>query len=560
MNLLGAKRRFDAIVVGSGATGGWAAKILCEGGLEVLLVEAGSELKPGLDRPNLKSESHKRSKHYVQSRCSSYNDNTSEYFVNDEDNPYTTPPDKPFSWIRSHVVGGRTLLWAGQSYRMSEFDFKAARYDGYGEDWPISYADIEPYYSRAERLLTVRGTRENLPQIPDGDLCPAPSMNENSIHLRSAFAKCGESLIPARISSELPPPGEERICIHCNRRNGGCLLHTASPSSTLAAAYRTGRLTILSNTVVRHVVTDTEGKAVGVYAIDKETRHESEVYGRLIFLCASTLESTRILLNSVSRIHPNGFGNSSGVLGHYLMDHISGVATTAYFRDKDLSHQQEGTQPVQLMYIPRSQNLGSDGSRPYLRGYGYQVTVLKANRFARNVSSSCGDDRALLKAPQKENPYLDGKVVVRLQAFGEMLPRFENYVEIDRSAKVDAWGIPVLSVFCEHGENQREMLKDMISNSQALVDAAGATTVSFQKKLQEPGLCIHESGTCRMGMDPRTSVLNRYNQLHDAANVFVTDGSSFTSQGTQNPTLTMMALTIRAGVHALALAQKNELG
>lgn len=554
MHIIESRKPFDAIVVGSGATGGWAAKVLCEGGLNVLLVEAGKEVKPGAE-PLSSTALRQGAKDAVQSRCSAYNRYTSYYFIDDEENPYTTPVNRPFSWIRSQVVGGRTLLWAGQSYRMSDYDFKAARFDHSGEEWPISYDEIAPYYGRAEKAMAVRGTYENLPQLPDGALLPTAAPDANALYLRHAFAKRQQSLIPARLSS--PPSGQHGFCIHCNRSNSGCLIPMSSPSSTLAAAHRTGRLTLLSNTLARHLVTDKEGKAIGIYAINKDTRQESEVYGRMIFLCASTLESTRIMLNSVSRLNPAGFGNSSGALGHYLMDHLSGVAITASFRDAEPTRQAEEKRPVQLMYIPRRQNLGADQSQKFLRGYGYQVTVLKASRFASNIGPTCGEASPADKARLKASAFLDGKVVVRLQAFGEMLPRFENYVEIDKSGKQDALGIPVLSIHCEHGENEREMAKDMAADAHDLVDAAGAITVSFQKTLQEPGLCIHEAGTCRMGNDPKTSVLNRYNQCHDAPNVFVTDGSCFTSQGTQNPTLTMMALTIRAAEYALQQARKN---
>lgn len=562
MRIAGSNRRpscqFDAIIVGSGATGGGAAKVLCEGGLNVLLIEAGGNPAPRGDQPDQRIHPPGDGKHQVQSQCSAYSRHTREYFIDDEMNPYSAPVDKPFLWIRSQVVGGRTMLWGGQSYRMSDFDFKAARFDGFGQEWPISYEELAPYYARVERIFAVRGTRENLPQLPDGDLAPFGVMDANSSYLRSAFAKCGETLIPARISAQNPRAAGS-FCVHCKRTDAGCSVPVSSVSSTLADALRTGRLTLLSNTVVRHLVTDTAGKAVGVYAINKLTRQESEFYGRLFFLCASTLESTRIMLNSVSRLHPKGFGNSSGALGHYLMDHISGIAVTAMLDDRDQSSGEKTGLPVQSLYVPRSQNLTSNRTDVFLRGYGYQLTLLKADGFASTASPTCGEARPSEGSAVRPPPFLEGKVICRIQAFGEMLPRPENYVEIDTSGRVDAWGIPVLKIHCAHGENERRMAADMVSNSLKLAEAAGAKVVSIQKRLQEPGLCIHETGTCRMGADPKTSVLNRYNQCHDAPNVFVTDGGCFTSQGTQNPTLTMMALTIRAAEHALAQRRRSEL-
>jgi len=554
----GSSRQFDAIIVGSGATGGCAAKVLCEGGLNVLLIEAGGDPAPAGDQPNKHVKLSRDCKHEVQSRCVAYNRHTREYFIDDEMNPYGTPADKPFLWIRSQVVGGRTMLWAGQSYRMSDFDFKAARSDGFDQEWPISYEELAPYYARAERILAVRGTREKLPQLPDGDLLPSGVPDANASYLRSAFAKCGQALIPARISAQSSGAAAS-FCVHCNRKDAGCSIPVSSVSSTLMDALKTGRLTLLSNTLVRYLVTDNAGKAIGVYAINKQTRQESEFYGRLFFLCASTLESTRIMLNSVSRLHPAGFGNSSGTLGRYLMDHISGIAVTAVLEDQDQSGGEQAGPPVQSLYVPRSQNLTENRTDVFLRGYGHQLTLLKANRFASSAGPSCGDALPSEGNAVQRPTFLEGKVIFRIQAFGEMLPRPENYIEIDTSGKVDAWGIPVLKIHCAHGENERRMAADMISNSLKLAEAASAKVVSVQKTLQEPGLCIHETGTCRMGADPKRAMLNRYNQCHDALNVFVTDGSCFTSQGTQNPTLTMMALTIRAAEYALVQSRRNEL-
>jgi choline dehydrogenase-like flavoprotein len=552
-----AKKEYDAIVIGSGATGGLAAKMLCEGGLKVLVVESGGDEDPNARGESGQLATFKGPESAVQRRCVAFNHKTSPYFINDVDNPYTTPERTPFSWIRCSVVGGKTMVWAGQSYRMSNLDFRAPRFDGFGEEWPLSYEELAPYYGKVERELGVTGTEERIEHLPDGEFYPLEPQDGNAAYLRTAFAKRGHAVIPARLSILRDPHGTNTYCRHCGRTNQGCLIHTTS-TATLAAAARTSNLTLCTNTIARQLVTARDGRAVGVHAVDKQTRREFEITGKMFFVCASALESTRILLNSTSPAHPHGFGNSSGVLGHYLMDHVSGPAAIAYFSDRDPTAAAKPTRPTQLMYMPRSQNLTSRNPRGFLRGYGHQITLVRAQQYMSDAGPGCAAV-APTTAPSTLAKVAAGQVLVRIHPFGEMLPRFENRVEIDKTGKVDAWGIPVLAIHCQHGENEKEMVKDMICTLPELVDACGAKLVSLHKRAQEPGLCVHEAGTCRMGADPGNSVLNKYGQCHDVPNVFVTDGSSFPSQGTQNPTLTMMALTMRAAELALDLAKRGEL-
>jgi choline dehydrogenase-like flavoprotein len=318
----------------------------------------------------------------------------------------------------------------------------------------------------------------------------------------------------------------------------------------------TGRLTLFSDTIVRHLASDREGNAIAAYVIDRESHREFKICGGMFFLCASTLESTRILLNSGSAAHPAGLGNSSGALGHYLLDHLSGISLTAQFRYSGDTGE-NGSRPVQLLYVPRFHNLSHDRSEDFLRGYGWQVTAMRIDDYSPDSGPGCG---AGATKPQSETRRkLSDAYVLRMQAFGEMLPRFENYVEIDPAGLRDAWGIPALRIHCAHGANEKAMARHMIASAYAFADALGASVISCNKTLSEPGLSVHEAGTCRMGSDPKNSVLNRFNQCHDAPNVFVTDGSSFTSQGTQNPTLTMMALTARACDYAVQQARRNDL-
>ena len=549
------RRVYDAIVVGSGATGGWAAKVLTEKGLRVLVLEAGKETVPQRDYRmltwpyELKYRGVAPGQVYaprqpIQSKCYAANEYGRHFFVDDIDNPYTTPEDKPFWWIRGRQVGGRSITWGRQSYRLSDYDFLAKSHDGYGEDWPISLKDLAPYYDQVEDFVGISGSVENLPQLPDSKFLPPMAMT------------CGERILKKTVESRwsdrrvtigraaiLTKPHQGRAaCHYCGHCDRGCDTHSyfSSVGSTLPAARKTGRMTLRPNAVVREIVVDPNtGKARGVRIIDQITKQDEEILGKVIVLCASSLESTRILLNSTSRFHPQGFGNSSGVVGHYLMDHmyqLSAVGTAPVLRGSQYDYSDGRANGI---YIPRFRNL-KDKQPGFIRGYGLQGRVGQGYSYnhARQLPGFGADWKKLVR----ENP---NEVSFFLGAWCEMLPRFDNRVTIDPN-KVDAWGIPVLKIECSHGDNERAMAKDAVATIQEMVDAAGFRTEFLSTTPAPPGFCIHEVGTARMGNDPKTSALNRWNQMWEAKNVFVTDGACFVSQGCQNPTLTMMAITARA--------------
>ncbi|MBK9314753.1 MAG: GMC family oxidoreductase [Acidobacteria bacterium] len=549
------RRVYDAVIVGSGATGGWAAKMLTEKGLNVIVLEAGRKIDPAKDyrmmtQPyelkyrGLAPGSVYAPRQPIQSKCYAGNEYSSHLFVDDIDNPYTTPEDKPFWWIRGRHVGGRSLTWGRQSYRLSDYDFKAASRDGYGQDWPFSYADLEPYYDMVEDFVGISGSKENLPQLPDSKFLPPMAMT------------CGEHMLKKSVESRwndrkviigraaiLTRPHEGRAaCHYCGHCDRGCDTHSyfSSVGSTLPAAAKTGRMTLRPNAVVREIIVDPKtGKASGVRVINQLTRQDYEVFGRTIVLCASTLESTRILMNSRSRLHPEGFGNTSGTLGSYLMDHLfqisaSGIVPTLRGMDYDYSDGRANG-----IYVPRFRNI-RDKHPNFMRGYGMQGRAGMGYSYVHaSQRPGFGPD---FKKFVRENP---NEVAFWLGAWCEMLPRKDNRVVLSKE-KVDAWGIPVLHVECTHGENEKAMAQDALETIREMVSVAGFRTQSISNTPAPPGFCIHEVGTARMGADPKTSVLNPWNQVWDAKNVFVTDGSCFVSQGCQNPTLTMMAITARA--------------
>lgn len=551
-----AQDTYDAIVIGSGATGGWAAMELTRGGMRVLVLEAGRELDPEKDftehswpyelkyRGMVNKEWLYRERQNIQSKCYACNEYGRQFFVDDVDNPYTTPEGKPFWWIRGRQVGGRTIMWGRQSYRLSDYEFKAAGRDGYGEDWPISYAQLAPYYDRVEEFVGISGAYENLPQLPDGKFLPPMKLTCGEWILKRAVERrwkdrrvtIGRSAILTRAHNG------RAACHYCGNCERGCTTwsYFSSPGSTLPAAKKTGRMTLRPNSVASHVIIDTKsGKAKGVAYVDQVSMEAREAFAKVVVLCASTIESTRLLLNSASRQHPNGLGNSSGVLGHYLMDHtysirVSGlvpsVANYPYNYDDGRANG---------IYIPKFRNI-SDRHPRFIRGYGIQGSV-RRGMLPAHIRATGGfgkEFKEMVRDPRGPAPF-------GIAAFGEMLPRFENTVTVNK-AKKDKWGIPVAHIECVHSDNEREMAKDQAETLKEMAEAAGFEITSVGSQLAPPGLCIHEIGTARMGDDPKKSVLNKFNQCWDAKNVFVTDGSCFVSSGCQNPTLTMMAITARA--------------
>jgi choline dehydrogenase-like flavoprotein len=547
---------YDAIVVGSGATGGWAAKELTEKGLRVIMLEAGRKLDPAKDykmlafpydlkHRNLIPQTELLKKRQpIQSKCYACDEYANHLFVDDKDNPYTTPEGKPFDWIRGRQVGGRTLMWGRQSYRLSDYEFKAASRDGFGEDWPISHDELAPYYERVERFVGISGSKENLPQLPDSVFLPPMALTCGEQQLKKAVESRWKErkVIIGRVAMLTQNHNGRAACHYCGHCERGCDTHSyfSTPGSTLPAAMKTGKLTLRPDAVASHVIVDPKtGKAKGVAFIDRVTKKAHEVFGKVVVVCASTIESTRLLLNSASRQHPNGLGNSSGVLGHYLMDHtyaisvggtVPAVAKYPYAYDDGRNNG---------AYIPKFRNVW-DKHPKFIRGYGIQAGAQRG-MLPTHLKRIAGLGEQLKKmireSPDAPNFWIG--------AFGEMLPRKENRVTINRNVK-DAWGIPVAHIECTHSDNEREMAKDQIETLREMVTAAGWNIQWENPNLGTPGLCIHEVGTARMGNDPKTSVLNQFNQSWDVKNLFVTDGSCFVSMGCQNPTLTMMAITVRA--------------
>ena len=492
---------FDAIIVGSGATGSWAAKTLTENGLTVLLLEAGPPIGSGTGEPPLQTHANHAAataRQPIQSRCYAFNADTRALFVDDVDNPYETPPEMPFVWIRMRVVGGRTVLWHGVSLRMSDRQFRAASLDGFGADWPITYADLQPHYDAVERFLGVRGIAANLEEIPDGPFLPT-QLSKSAQELKQVIQRVWtDRHVTALRRASVTSPASLTPC---------------SPGVALAAAMATDRVTLQPHSIVSRVACNRNGtRALGVEYVDCQSARQREAHAKVIILCASTIETARIMLNSTSRAHPRGVGNSSGLLGQYLTEHISGVSATG-LRDGECDGASD-------FYIPNFSNRnGCTGS--FLRGYGIQgyLTPRETNR------TEC-----------------------TLVCFGEMLPRASNRITLSDSR--DRWGIPTPRVDCQLSDNELEMANDQVEQLTQILRHAGFDIMGVTG-CNPPGSSIHEAGTARMGSDAGTSILNRYNQCWDVPNLFVTDGAAFPSVGFQNPTLTMMALTGRACEHII---------
>jgi choline dehydrogenase-like flavoprotein len=560
---------YDAIVVGTGISGGWAAKELCEKGLKTLVLERGPMITHPVDykTANMDKWDFKggdritqeiRKRQPKQSRTNYVNtESTSHYFVDDNKHPYNE--EKRFDWIRGYHVGGRSLLWGRQSYRMSDFDFEANAKDGVAVDWPIRYKDVAPWYSYVEKYIGISGEKLGLPHLPDSEFLKPMELNCVEEDLKSALSSkfSDDRLVTigrvAHITEGTKPGLGRNSCQYRNLCRRGCPFgaYFSSNSSTLPAAEATGNMTLRVNSVVSEVLYDADTKkATGVRLIDAETKEVIEYQAKVIFLCASTVASTSILLQSTSDRFPNGMGNDSGELGHNLMDHhfrVGATATVEGYEDKYYT----GRRPNGI-YIPRFRNLGGVTNRKdFIRGYGYQGGASRGNWT--EMISEMGYGEKLKEAIMKPGGWRVG-----INGFGETLPYHDNKMHLDYNNQ-DEWGLPTVTFNAEIRDNEKTMRKDMSEQAAAMLDAAGFKNVTEYDKGYSMGLGIHEMGTARMGRDPKTSVLNKYNNLHAVANVYVTDGSGMTSAGNQNPSLTYMALTARAVDHAVKELKKMNI-
>jgi len=553
---------YDAIVVGSGISGGWAAKELCEKGLKTILLERGRDVKHVQDYPtanldpwelpNRNMLTQEDIETYpIQKTVYHFGQDDKHFFVKDTEHPYQQ--SKPFQWIRGNQVGGKSLLWSRHTFRFSDLDFEANLKEGVGIDWPIRYKDIAPWYDYVERFIGVSGKNEGLPQLPDGQFIPPFEMNCLEKHLKERIEKkfAGRNLIQSRMAVLTQPHNGRGKCMSRNLCHRGCPYgaYFSSNSSTLPAAYKTGNLTLRPFSIVHSIIWDKEKhKATGVRVIDGETMETFEYFAPVIFLNASALSTTKIMLQSTSETFPNGFANNSGVLGRYLMDHYSGTGAVASY--DILKDQYYFGQRSTSTYIPRYQNLNKQ-DRKFTRGFAYEVYASRAD-WGRGYSSPGAG------AEWKDSLSEPGSWNAAIYAYGECLPDKKNNVSLDGTKK-DKWGLPLLKIEMEYGENEKAMRDDMINDAKEMLGAGDPEWVVEINDPSVPGMTIHEMGTARMGNDPKTAVLNKFNQCHDAPNVFVTDGACMVSTACQNPSLTYMALTARACDYAVEQLKKGDI-
>ena len=565
---------YDAIVVGSGAAGGMAAHVLTSKGLKVLLLEAGRKLDLAKELRSMQwpyehprrgdappgwhtlsfNEYNVRKPPYA-TKDSAYRhvfsyvggwggtDYVKNILVDEKQHPYT---GTNYAWMRARALGGKTNIWGRLALRLSDYDFKAKSHDGYGEDWPISYADLEPYYDRVDRYLGISGHKEGLPHLPDSIFQRTTKLNAAEIKLRNAVKPMGRTATPYRAgvtTDGLKHNKYRSKCFGrgaCQRRAGGCDIHAAfdSPTGLIYPAMDTGNLTLRTNSTAHEVLVDPRtGRARGVAFVDSVSHKSLEAKAKVVVLAASTLESARLMLLSKSPQHPNGIGNSSGHVGHNFCEHLMGPGVTGLVKDLvGKPHTIEDGRPGGF-YVPRFRNL-TEKRTDYIRGYGFE------GNSGQNIFPSSTGRPGFGKQYKKEVRDHAG-AFISMGGFGEVLPRYENAMSIDPVTK-DAWGIPVLRFDYKFGDNERKMAADMADQAKEMFEAAGIEVIGVDREILTEGWSIHELGTARMGTDPKTSVLNQFQQSHDVRNLFVVDGSSHVSASCQNPTWTIMALAWRS--------------
>ena len=553
---------YDAIVIGSGISGGWAAKELTEKGLKTIMLERGRNVEHVKDYVNANKGPwefpHRGGKtqqmiedYPVLKRDYTLNESNLDFWVNEKESPYVEI--KPFDWFRGYQVGGRSLMWGRQSYRWSDFDFEANAKDGIAVDWPIRYQELAPWYSHVEKFAGISGSRDGLPQLPDGDFMPPMNMNcvEKDVAARVKANYKNRHVVIGRTANITMPHHNRINCQYRNKCWLGCPFgaYFSTQSATLPAAVATGNLTVRPFSIVTKILYDKNTKrATGVEVLDAQTNQTIEYRAKIIFLNASTLNSAWVLMNSATDVWPGGLGSSSGELGHNIMDHhlrVGAHGDADGFDDKYVYGRRANG-----IYVPRFRNLFGD-KRDYIRGFGYQGGAGREG-WSREIPemSIGGEFKDALTEP--------GKWTMGLGGFGETLPYHDNYAYLDKNKK-DKWGLPVLAIDAHLRDNERKMRIDMKQDAQEMLEKAGIKNVKGYDSEMALGAGIHEMGTARMGKDPKTSVLNKHNQVWDAPNVYVTDGACMTSAACQNPSLTYMALTARAVDHAVGELKKQNV-
>lgn len=558
---------FDVIVIGSGISGGWAAKEFTEKGFKTLVLERGRDVKHIQDYPttnmapyefehNLEVPYAIRKENPIVSRCYAFREDAMHFFVKDKEQPYIQ--DKPFDWIRGYQTGGKSLLWARQTQRWSDFDFEGPARDGFAVDWPIRYKDIAPWYSYVEKFAGISGNKDNVPQLPDGEFLPAYPLNTVEEYFKGFLENTyvDRTVISARCAhlSKPQPIHIEQGRAQCMNRTlcqRGCPFggYFSSNSSTLPWAAKTGNLTLVNNAIAESIIIDEDtGLAKGVRVIDSKTKDVTEYFANVVFVNGSAVNSVALLLNSKSKVHENGIGNENELVGKYFAFHNYSARISAQY-EGDLDFATDGRNPAGGGYIPRFRNLYKQET-DFLRGY---AAGFSAGRYSYTDTDSIGIN---LKE-SLDNPKL-GIWNVGSHMMGETIPKKESYIKLD-SSETDEWGIPQIRISVDYDDNDVKMKADYLDQFEEMFEKAGFINIKRNDATQAPGLDIHEMGGARMGLDPKTSVLNAYNQVHTCKNVFVTDGACMTSTSTQNPSLTYMALTARAVDHAVNELKKGNI-